>query len=314
MLSPLRNRIGIPVIISVAALVFAMLGGAYAASNSDSGPMATVSKAKKKAKKKAAKAKRGPRGPKGPAGPAGGAGPAGPAGSAGAKGDTGAAGQAGPAGRAGADGAAGQSVTTAVEPPFGECGEQEGVRLNSASGANFVCNGAPGPQGSAGSPWIPDNTLPAGATQTGAWAFGRYATEAPSEALVPISFPIPLAAPLTGGSVVSPSGLTVHFIQSNGKEVVFDPSVNPGGPTEVDPTNCGIGIAPNVDAANPQAKPGHLCVYAGNTLINSSLISNGQILRPSNIGSVGADVSGATLVFKLSGANARGAGTWAVTG
>jgi hypothetical protein len=85
----LRNRFGIPGVISVIALVFAMFGGAYAATNS--GGKATAS----------AKAKKGPRGPKGPAGPAGSAGPAGPAG---AKGDTGAAGSNGAPGAPGPEG------------------------------------------------------------------------------------------------------------------------------------------------------------------------------------------------------------------
>jgi hypothetical protein len=37
MLSPLRNRFGIPGVISVIAFVFAMLGGAYAANNISAG-------------------------------------------------------------------------------------------------------------------------------------------------------------------------------------------------------------------------------------------------------------------------------------
>jgi hypothetical protein len=59
MLSPLRNRFGIPGVISVIALVFAMLGGAYAASNSNDDGKATAS------------AKKGPRGPRGKPGPPG---------------------------------------------------------------------------------------------------------------------------------------------------------------------------------------------------------------------------------------------------
>ena len=42
MLSPLRNRFGIPGVISVIALVFAMFGGAYAATNSNDGGKATA--------------------------------------------------------------------------------------------------------------------------------------------------------------------------------------------------------------------------------------------------------------------------------
>jgi hypothetical protein len=103
MLSPLRNRFGIPGVISVIALVFAMFGGAYAATNTGK---ATSS----------AKAKKGPRGPKGatgPAGPAGPAGPQGPAGPAGAqgpkgdKGDAGEKGEKGPKGDKGEKGAKG---------------------------------------------------------------------------------------------------------------------------------------------------------------------------------------------------------------
>jgi hypothetical protein len=103
MFSTLRNRFGIPGVISVIALVFAMFGGAYAASNSSGGGKATAS----------AKAKKGPRGPKGATGPAGPAGAQGPVGPAGAKGDagtngsTGAAGPTGPTGTTGATGATG---------------------------------------------------------------------------------------------------------------------------------------------------------------------------------------------------------------
>ncbi|HVY79013.1 MAG TPA: hypothetical protein VG898_10950 [Solirubrobacterales bacterium] len=97
MFSTLRTRFGIPGVISVIALVFAMLGGAYAANNSSSGGKATAS-----AKK--AKAKKGPRGPRGPKGPKGDTGPAGPQG---AKGDTGAEGKQGPQGATGANGATG---------------------------------------------------------------------------------------------------------------------------------------------------------------------------------------------------------------
>jgi len=100
MFSLLRNRFGIPGVISVIALVFAMFGGAYAATNNSG--KATAS----------AKAKKGPPGPRGKTGPAGPAGAQGPAGPAGAKGDTGAKGDIGPQGPAGPEG------------PEGEAGEE----------------------------------------------------------------------------------------------------------------------------------------------------------------------------------------------
>jgi hypothetical protein len=180
MFSLLRNRFGIPGVISVIALVFAMLGGAYAAS-SNGGGKATAS----------AKAKKGPRGPKGPAGPAGPAGPQGlpgPAGTPGAKGDKGDKGEKGATGNTGApgkDGTNGTSVTTSAAT-VGEC-PNGGTKFTSASPASKVCNGAPG------SPWTAGGTLPSGSTETGAWgatvemAEGEMRKEA-------ISFNIPLAA------------------------------------------------------------------------------------------------------------------------
>lgn len=88
--SVLRTRFGIPGVISVVALVFAMMGGAYAASNSGSGKAAT-----------SAKAKKGPRGPKGATGPAG---PAGAKGDPGPQGAPGSAGSTGPQGLEGKPG------------------------------------------------------------------------------------------------------------------------------------------------------------------------------------------------------------------
>jgi hypothetical protein len=102
MLSPLRNRFGIPGVISVIALVFAMFGGAYAASNGNganrsSGGGATAS----------AKGLKGPRGPKGPKGDTGLAGPAGPKGEKGETGAQGPQGEAGPKGDKGSKGSKG---------------------------------------------------------------------------------------------------------------------------------------------------------------------------------------------------------------
>jgi len=136
MFSTLRTRFGIPGVISVIALVFAMFGGAYAASNSSGGGKATASKAK---------AKKGPTGPKGPKGATGPAGAQGPAGPAGAKGD------------AGANGANGAAGATGATGPTG------------AKGAT----GATGPEGS---PWTDGGTLPSGKTETGTWATNGQAS------------------------------------------------------------------------------------------------------------------------------------------
>lgn len=172
MFSTLRNRFGIPGVISVIALVFAMFGGAYAASNSSGGGKATAS----------AKAKKGPRGPKGATGPAGPAGPQGPAGPAGAKGDTGGTGNAG---APGAPGTPGTSVSnTALAKGNVNCPEGGAEFKVGAGTPTRACNGVTGFT----------KTLPSGKTETGTWsAFGSY-PEGGTHPAVAISYPIPLAA------------------------------------------------------------------------------------------------------------------------
>lgn len=87
-----------------------------------------------------------------PVGPQGTAGPAGPQGPPGLQG---AAGPQGAPGANGTNGVDGQSATTSNEAPGANC-STGGIRVNSASGTNYVCNGAsgatgaPGPQGPTG--------------------------------------------------------------------------------------------------------------------------------------------------------------------
>jgi hypothetical protein len=278
MFSTLRTRFGIPGVISVMALVFAMFGGAYAASNSSDGGKATAS----------AKAKKGPRGPRGATGPAGPAGPAGPQGPAGAKGDTGAAGSNG---SNGAPGAAGQSVKAETEPPFGNCGDVEGVKLTSTSGTNYVCNGvdgAIGAQGPEGDPWTAGGTLPAGATETGRFnAVGR--PDEKDGRLVAVSFPIPLAAALDGDHA--------HFV----------PLSEQGGSVTACPGS----------TENPKAASGHLCVYEEITPSpDEGFESTFEVIINSLLqGEPGANVNGAVLVYKVTKAPlSLIAGSWAVTG
>jgi hypothetical protein len=223
MLSPLRNRFGIPGVISVIALVFAMFGGAYAATNNGGGK-ATAS----------AKAKPGPRGPRGKTGPAGPVGPAGPQGLAGTKGDTGAKGDKGDkgdTGNAGAAGSPGASGKSAEAASFvgskGSCAEG-GVEVKTASPTALVCNGAKGANGQTGF----TETLPSGKTETGTWGiFTAGAGIVPT----PISFNIPLAGALSASAIhLNPPGFE-------------------GEPGEDCPGK----------VANPTAEAGNLCVYAG---------------------------------------------------
>jgi hypothetical protein len=257
MLSPLRNRFGIPGVISVIALVFAMLGGAYAANHSGGGK-ATVS----------AKAKKGPRGPKGATGPAGPTGPAGANGkdgAAGAIGPAGPQGAAGPAGSAGPAGAKGKSVTATpipAEPTESLCNGYGGVEylIEDDFEGTAVCNGEEG------KPWTAGGTLPPGETETGFYVASggskeftteyKFINEAEeeetkkekvtvgSEEIVsPISFSLPLEQRIKVGHVFYGYGTDIEGTET------------PTPFTE----HC-----PGGSFQNPVVKnPGELCVYAG---------------------------------------------------
>jgi hypothetical protein len=292
MFSPLRNRFGIPGVISVIALVFAMFGGAYAASN-DSGGKATAS----------AKAKKGPRGPRGatgPAGPAGPVGPAGPAGPAGAKGDTGAAGANGTNGKDGAPGtpgtpgAPGTSVT-ATESAGAIEGHCNGTTSGGLGGSKFVagasktyaCNGKDG------APWTAGGTLPVGSTETGGWAIAgaTYFDAVAFFSATAISLPVPLAA-----------DLPEEQVEVNG--IGFSGSVGENCPGS---------------AAEPKAASGFLCVYT-TKLVNTPVpVPAVEKLSSTGIasGSKGASTAGALLVLPAADADTSkvaGWGSWAVTG
>jgi hypothetical protein len=163
MFSTLRTRFGIPGVISVIALVFALFGGAYAASNSAGNGKATAS----------AKAKKGPRGPKGATGPAGPAGAQGPAGAKGDAGANGTAGGVGPAGPTGPTGPTGKTGTGTTGP-----------------------TGPTGPTGQTGF----TEKLPTGKTETGTWSYSTAGTGAFLQSNAPISFSVPLAQPGAKGT------------------------------------------------------------------------------------------------------------------
>jgi hypothetical protein len=182
-----RDRFGVPGVISVFALVFAMFGGAYAATQSGTSQKQKVVKVK------------GPRGPKGATGSAGAQGPVGPAGPpgpAGAKGGTGPQGNAGPAGVTGLTGAAGKSVVIGSSPTG--CGTAGGKTVEVAgepSTKQDICNGTNGTNGQTGF----TETLPPGKTETGAWA-GTVGSEEVGYAGIP--FAIPLAEATVPSTVV----------------------------------------------------------------------------------------------------------------
>ncbi len=276
MLSPLRNRFGIPGVISVIALVFAMFGGAYAATNDGGGAKATAS-AKGKPGPRGKQGKQGKPGPAGPQGPAGAQGPAGPAGAKGDKGDNGGAGANGKSAEAiafiGGKGPIGGVTCTAG-----------GLEVKSASATTLVCNGKNGTNGVSGF----TATLPSEQTETGTYLlsseegngviFGAAATT--------LSFPIPLPEPLETADTI--------FVPQFGSV----------------PADCqNTEHAGTASFENPEATPGFLCVFEA--AFNNT--EHGETEIKKIAGGYGADVVGATIGQTVTGAGAFSRGTWAVT-
>lgn len=184
MLSAIFKRLTYTHVAVTAALVFAMAGGAFAATGSNAPNAGEHAHSAKQQKGKSKST--GPRGPKGATGPAGPTGATGPAGPAGA---TGPAGPTGPAGKDGANGADGTSVTaTAFSGVKGGCKEGGSEFKAGAGTPTYACNG---------SPWAAGGTLPKGSTEMGAWS--ATSVENPLSpghpyAKFAISFGIPVAA------------------------------------------------------------------------------------------------------------------------
>jgi hypothetical protein len=179
MFSSLRRNFGIPGVIAVIALVFAMIGGAYAASG------VLTSKQKKEVKNIAKKY----------------AGVDGQNGAPGAAGKDGAPGAAGKDGAPGAAGQNGKSVDLINEAPS-QCVEGGFTyEIEGSNEENEVCNGEDGETGFT-------EKLPAGKTETGSWSVpSDVGVGNPSmpegNAYIPISFPIPLTTAPTFVAVKS---------------------------------------------------------------------------------------------------------------
>ena len=229
MFSKIRRKLHVTPsgVIAIIALVFALTGGAFAATSgtgngngggrgnqkNSSRLLAGTSKAK-------SKTKAGPRGP---------AGKNGTNGTNGAPGATGPAGPAGPAGTAGGTGPAGGSGETGPQGPAGPTGPQ----------------GPEGKQGviHPGKPVGSPEPLPEKATETGSWSLSVGEAEA-DNVDTSISFTIPLATALPAEDV--------HYVNEEGKEEV---TFNGSAFEAVATSDC-----PGT-TAEPAASPGNLCVY-----------------------------------------------------
>jgi hypothetical protein len=250
-------------IVACVALVAALGGTALAAKG------ALTSKQKKEVEKIAKKfAGTGPEGKQGVPGPAG---------------KDGSNGADGANGTSGSDGKGAEAISFTGSKTVGSVTCTEGgVEVRSAGANNLVCNGKKGTNGQTGF----TDTLPGGKTEVGAWSYGAGPSGLKR---IPISFTIPLAAPLGENEV--------HFINEAGEEI------SSLGGSGVPPAFC------DGDAATPTADPGHLCVYAGT---ESDLAAASNFIKLLT-GGVGASTSGAVLLFGGLSEGGLGSGAWAVT-
>jgi hypothetical protein len=265
--------------VAILALVLAATGGAFAASDNGGGAPAKATASATHATLVASAAKAKPKAKAGPRGPAGAKGATGATGPAGAPGSAGATGPGGPSGPAGGVGPQG---------PQGVQGEKGTPGEKGAKGSNGI-NGA----------IHPGETLPSGASETGAWAASVPPGENHSPAA--ISFPIPLAAPLawSEGNAGEPEN-QVHFINAAGKEV-------PTAGVEVDPSVAGACLG---SAEKPEAKPGNLCFYAH---VGEAISSNENIQNPGGGSTYGMGAATAGAVLQVADGGESAYGTWAVT-
>jgi hypothetical protein len=305
MISRLRDRFGTAgLIVAVLALIAAVAGTAFAAGG--------LTKQQEKQVKKIAKKYAGKNGAPGAQGPQGNPGAAG------------APGKDGTNGTNGTNGANGKSVVIGNASGL-EC--VEGGKTVEVEGSGVkapICNGEEGSPGADGengacSNANPDCTLPSNATETGTWGF-RGIFNGTTAPIIPISFTLPLAAPL--------GPTKVHLISGNGNEVRINETtfeMEQAAPTE----GCGSALTPAGTIQNPAAAPGHLCIYAQqdvaslpNVLMGSNLIhtpasecEGAFCLAALGGPGAGAPVSGTILgvAFK-SEQGLTVAGSWAVTG
>jgi hypothetical protein len=216
---------------------------------------------------------------------------AGKNGTNGTNGPNGAPGANGKDGANGSNGANGQSVN--VSSYTGEECEtaagEEGAELSDGAGTAFVCNGAPGPQGS---PWTDGGVLPTGATETGAWAVVGPALGAPTKFMLPVSIPIRLPANV--------GVFNVNFINSNGQEIV--------GEVEQTPVSGCSGTV-----LVPSAPAGKACIYIGQGAVKvSGSGADGLIAHRPN-GGLGLTPTGGYISGEFEATTERSSGSWAVT-
>ena len=287
MFQRVRKQITPATVMAFVALVFAVTGGAFAAtggsgSNGGSPAKATASVTVAHAAKAKAKTKAGPRGPAGPKGATGATGATGPAGAAGPTGPAGGTGpQGGPGtnGTNGENGKPGESVTSeTLAAGKGGCTDG-GSKFTVGGKETKACNGQTGFT----------ETLPPGKTETGTYSLGVQGSGGSPIHYVSLSFPIPLKYEKKGSEaakpVISESG--VHY-------AAFNATVSgcPGSNSE------------------PKAEEGNLCIYE-----DASGTDEVEFFYADfpGAGGFGVGPAGTILVFDAKGESSSAYGTWAVT-
>lgn len=261
MFKMLRTRFGIPGIVSVIALVFAMTGGAFAAKKY----IITSTKQIKPSVLKSLKGEEGPRGLAGTNGTNGTNGKDGAQGSAGTHGTDGTDGTNGTVGTDGKNVVTGTATST---PVTGECPEVGGATVEvegNAASKKKVCNG---------SPWTVGGTLPSKETETGTWSVLIGPT---GNGLGDVSFPIPLGAEIPPANVLK---------------------VLAGGSV---PAVCDDAAGSPPSVANPEADPGYLCVFVSGFIAGGSVKYIWKPDTTSASTDTGAGTTGALLIGTSSG-------------
>jgi hypothetical protein len=230
MFSAMRRRVRISpaTVIASLALVFAMTGGAYAASK-------YVITSAKQIKPSVLAQLKGKAGANGAQGAPGAQGPAGPQGPAGAKGENGAN------GTKGTDGKDGVSVTGSVEPAGANC-KAGGSKFVASSGTTYACNGEKGKEGTFGG-----QSLPAGKTLTGVYAASALVEGEEPHVQAGVSFALPVSGEVTAHYIKAGETTLPHGCTGNANE----PGAEEGNLCVFSQSEENVGIA----AAGPQGSP-----------------------------------------------------------
>jgi hypothetical protein len=286
MFSKMGRRLTYGNIAMTLALLFAMSGGAYAASK-------YVITSTKQISPKVLNTLKGQNGKTGATGSAGAVGPVGPAGPIGPAGKDGAAGANG---SNGTNGANGENVTsTALTTKNTHC-EEGGSEFTVAGKHTYACNG---------SPWV-TGTLPVGKHETGQWAISQYMPKTGGDEFLDtgLSFPIPLAKALDEEQV--------HYIGLGEGE-------------NEEESKWALAIKEHECKGSyekPEAASGSLCVFTAHSVnwgVDSPVLEPVVFsIKNEEAGAEGAGVSGAVLTNNGAPAKQAGSvtmtGDWVVTG